>query len=102
METKSNDYYVDLFSPIFMPEVDTVPCVSRGQVLSGVLNGVAGYDSIPILADCAPGDIDSDIDYDPSNDQRLDRFDGVELGVEAMDDAVAASAQKASSAEKKE
>lgn len=94
MKTDSINPITDVFHPLYMPEIDPNPCVSRGRVLSGVLNGLAGYDSIPVLSDCAPNDPDSDIEYDPSSDQRLDRFDGVELGVEVMDEATSPSVEK--------
>lgn len=64
-----------------------VPHISRGIILSGVLSGTCGYDSVPVLVDAPPGVGEPEIDYDPSNDQRLDRFDAVELGIDAIDKA---------------
>lgn len=62
-----------------------IPHVSRGVILSGVLNGVAGYDSVPVMTDTPVSVSEPDIDYNPENDQRLDRFDAVEMGIEAID-----------------
>lgn len=69
-------------------EQPIVPHVSRGSILAGVLNGVCGYDSIPVLSDSSVSDVEPDIDYNPETDQRLDRFDAVEMGVEAIDEKV--------------
>lgn len=60
--------------------------VSRGVILSGVLQGTAGYDSVPVMTDTPVSDSEPDIDYNPETDQRLDRFDAVEMGIEAIDE----------------
>lgn len=69
-------------------EQPVIAHVSRGTILSGVLNGLCGYDSIPVLCDTPVSDAEPDIDYNPETDQRLDRFDAVEMGVEAIDEKV--------------
>lgn len=79
---------------------DSLPHVSRGTILSGVLDGTCGYDSIPVMTDTPVSVNEPDIDYDPANDQRLDRFDAVEMGIEEIDSKTPESSPVAS--EKKE
>lgn len=88
--------------PIVPDQPDPVPHVSRGQILSGVLSGTCGYDSIPVLTDAPVSANEPDIDYDPANDQRLDRFDAVEMGIEAIDSKTPEPAPSSAGAEKNE
>lgn len=67
-------------------KTSSVPYVSRGVILSGVLRGTAGYDSIPVMTDTPVSDSEPDIDYNPESDQRLDRFDAIEMGIDAIDE----------------
>lgn len=84
-KVKSINVRVSFREPSLLLE-EVRPFVSRGQILSGVLNGTCGYDSVPIMTDTPVSESEPNIDYDPANDQRLDRFDAVEMGIEAIDD----------------
>lgn len=55
----------------------------RGDILSGVLAGQANYEVARVYSDLSPGD-DSEIEYDPEFDSRLDKFDAVEVGLRAL------------------
>lgn len=65
-----------------MPARQAIP---RGVILSGVLNGTASYEAIRVVTDASGVDDTTQIEYDPNADQRLDRFDALEMGYEAMD-----------------
>lgn len=73
-----------VFGEQLFPSV-LVAHVPRGVILSGVLQGTAGYDSVPVMTDTPVTDSEPDIDYNPETDQRLDRFDAVEMGIDAID-----------------
>lgn len=76
---------VDVTSLAFSNLCEVLPHVSRGVILSGVLQGTAGYDSVPVMTDTPVSDSEPDIDYNPETDQRLDRFDAVEMGIDEID-----------------
>lgn len=58
---------------------------SRGTILSGVLDGAASYEVTSVMTDLQPGD-DSNIEYVPEHDCRVDKFDALAMGVSASED----------------
>lgn len=90
METKTNIEELDTLvaARSFNENSSPVMHVSRGDILSDVLDGLASYDSMAVVTDLTPAQGDAPIDYDPNSDQRLDKFDAVELGFDAMDRAL--------------
>lgn len=74
-------------SPCSIDQADVIH-IPRGVILAGVLNGVAGYDSVPVITDTPCCDNEPAIDYNPETDQRLDRFDAIEMGIEAIDEKI--------------
>lgn len=91
------------FGSSVVPEMsDPTPHVSRGQILSGVLSGTCSYESIPVLTDAPVSSNEPDIDYDPANDQRIDRFDAVEMGIEEIDSKTPEPRPDSSAVEKNE
>lgn len=84
-KTKGADTVCIDFLNSMVPERPMVAHVSRGTILSGVLQGTCGYESVPVMTDTPASDVEPAIDYDPANDQRLDKFDAIEMGIEEID-----------------
>lgn len=106
---KTNTCVKEIISDVTAVPSDLIilyrPCVTRGEILSGVLDGTCGYDSIPVVTDAPVSGSEPAIDYDPEADQRLDRFDGVEMGISEMDEKTPSQlpgGENATKSEKKE
>lgn len=78
----SDDTIIDI---LFTRPIQEDIHISRGVILSGVLDGTANYEAITPYTDGDSGALDSDVEYDPNADQRLDKFDALEEGYQAID-----------------
>jgi len=72
---------------------DTPAYISRGQRILSVLDGSGSVDVLPGRPDVVaePSDFqkgekfDPEIDFDPNSFSRMDKFDGLEVGQELID-----------------
>lgn len=80
--------------------------VSRGQRIRSVLDGSGNVEVLPGRPDVPAGQsdwskgekYDPDIDFDPNSYSRMDKFDGVEVGQELIENGLASRPAKASEA----
>lgn len=80
--------------------------VSRGQRIRSVLDGSGNVDILPGRPDIQVGQsewdkgekYDPDIDFDPNSFARMDKFDGVEVGHELIENELASRPASASQA----
>ena len=71
--------------------------VSRGQRIRSILDGSGNVDILPGRPDVQAGQsdwskgekFDPDIDFDPNSFSRMDKFDGVEVGNELIENELA-------------
>lgn len=80
--------------------------VSRGQRIRSILDGSGNVDILPGRPDVQVGQsdwlkgerFDPDIDFDPNSYSRMDKFDGVEVGQELIENGLASRPAKTSEA----
>lgn len=89
-----------IVNPFRWHEMDIPSHISRGSILSDVLNGISSYETTKVYTDTSGINPDEEIEYNPEQDSRLDKFDAVELGFEAIEDAL--DSQKSNPLEKNE
>lgn len=78
--------------------------VSRGNRILSVLNGSGSVDIIPGRPDISASQsdwdrgekFDPDIDFDPNSFFRMDKFDGLEVGQELIDNTLDSNSRSAS------
>lgn len=66
-------------------ENDDRPAISRGVLLANVLDGQGHVPTLGCYSDLPEGQNPDDIDFDPENASRLDKFDGLEYATERME-----------------
>ncbi len=80
--------------------------VSRGQRIRSVLEGSGNVEVLPGRPDVQAGQsdwskgerYDPDIDFDPNSYSRMDKFDGVEVGQELIENELASRPARTSEA----
>lgn len=71
-------------------DCDAVFHVSRGTSINNVLNGSGHFETVQHYSDAADGAGDDNLEYDPENDFRLDKFDGLEYATQRMENELEA------------